>query len=153
LLADFAGGWRARADENGAYRRRPPLAASVGGRDTVLVECPRDLGQPAATRVLQPDPVDDPPRQGWRAPWRTGLAALSWRLEVLAEETVEFGDRDQPLTPGRLHGAHDRDDAAVDRRDANPERFGGLPAAVGEGFGFSTSCSSPGGAEMRFGSR
>jgi len=41
-------------------------------------------------------------------------------------------DRDQPLTPGRVHRVDQWGDALVDSRDADTERLGRLAAAVGE---------------------
>ena len=76
-------------------------------------------------------------------------AGLAGRLEVLAEEALEFGVWDQPLAPGRLYRAQQGDDAAVDGRDADAERLGGLLAAVGEPVGlfdllqFTGRCPGP----------
>src|SRR6266508_2409598 len=56
-------------------------------------------------------------------------------FEVFTEEALELGDRDQPLTPGRLDRVHGGNEAAVDRRDADAERLGCLLAAVGEPLG------------------
>jgi hypothetical protein len=51
---------------------------------------------------------------------------------MLANEPLELGDRNEPLAPRRLDCADRGDEAAVNGRDADAERFGGLLAAVGE---------------------
>ena len=53
-------------------------------------------------------------------------------LGVLTEEALEFVDRDQSLTPGRLHCVDRWDDSAVDRGDADAERLRRLFPAVRE---------------------
>jgi hypothetical protein len=88
------------------------------------------------TRILKTDPLDDASGERRRASGAGALAGRAGRLEVLAEEALEFGVRDQPLTPGRLHRVQHGHDAAVDCRDADAECLGGLFAAVGEAFGF-----------------
>jgi hypothetical protein len=82
--------------------------------------------------VLVIDPVDD---GGWkddRASGRTSRGAWARLLDVLRDEALELVDRNQTLTPRRLHGAHGRDKSPVDGRDAHTERLSRLAAAVGE---------------------
>jgi hypothetical protein len=108
----------------------------VRGLDALIVQCTRDIGQPTAARVLETNSVDDTRRElGW-TPRRTATDARAGRLEVFADEVFEFGDRDEPLSPRRLDRVHGGDDAAVDRRDADAEGFGGLFAGVCEPVGF-----------------
>jgi hypothetical protein len=107
----------------------------VGGRDTVVVEGASDLGEAVPARVLQTDPLDDVSRERRRTACVAALARLTGRLEVLAEEALQLGGGDQPLAPGGLHRAQQGHYATVDRGDADPERFGGLLAAVGEAIG------------------
>jgi hypothetical protein len=123
---------RARADENGTYRRRPPLPAAVRGWDAVPIEPPCDLSQPASAGVFEDDALDNALRERWWPPRGAPLAIVARWFEVLLEEPLELGDRNQPLTPGRLHRVHARNEATIDRRDADADSLGGLLAAVGE---------------------
>jgi len=50
---------RTRSGEDGAYRRRPPLPASLRGSGAVRVEPARDLAETAALGVLAADALDD----------------------------------------------------------------------------------------------
>ena len=57
-------------------------------------------------------------------------------LEVLAEETFDSGDGNQPLPPRCLDRVHDLDEVPVDGGDADAERLGGLLARVRQPLGF-----------------
>jgi hypothetical protein len=135
IVALASGLRRSRADEDGAHRRRPPLPTAVRRRDAVRVECAGDVGEAPAAGVLEADVLDDAPREGRRAPWCPVLAGFPGQFEVLVEEAFELCVGDQPLSPRRLHRAHGRDDATVDRGDADAEGLGRLLAAVGETLG------------------
>src|SRR5262249_20367542 len=100
-----------------------------------FVECARDLGKSAAARVLEPDSLDDSPREGRRPAGATALAGLARRLQVLAQEALQLGHRDQPRPPRRLHRVYPWHHAAVDRGNADAKRLGRLLAAVGEALG------------------
>src|SRR5580765_3781118 len=121
-----------RADENGSHRRRPPLPASMRGRDVVFVELSSDVGETAAARVFEADALDDAPRQGRPPSCRLGVPGLARLFEVLAKEPLELAYRDQPLPPRCLDGLHRRHEATVDGGDADAEGFGCLTPAVGE---------------------
>jgi hypothetical protein len=107
----------------------------VRGRGPFLVERPRDLGEAAATRVLEPDTVNDRLRQRRRSSGDATPAGGPRWFDVLVEKSLEFAGGDQPLTPRGLHGADGGNDASVDRGDADAESFGGLLAGVGEAAG------------------
>ncbi len=57
-LARCGGAGRTRADENGAHRRRPPLAATLRGRHAIGVELACDLAEALAFGVLVADACD-----------------------------------------------------------------------------------------------
>ena len=101
------------------------------GGDAILVQPARNLGEAAAARVVEADAVDDSREQRRRLSRRASLAGVARRFEVLAEEALELGDRDQPLPPRRLHRVHGRDEPAVDRRDALAERWEDVDLAAG----------------------
>ena len=122
---------RSRADKNGAYRRRPPLAATLRGRDLFSIELARDLAQALASGVSSSEVSDQLGRESRLATGTSGLPT-SRRLPTLDEVTLELGDWDQPCTPFRLHCFDCRDDAAIERCEADADRFGGLLARVGE---------------------
>jgi hypothetical protein len=60
----------------------------MSGRDSFLVERPRDLGEAAAARVSKADTIDDWLRQGRRSTGRTTPAGGPRWLDVLAQESV-----------------------------------------------------------------
>jgi hypothetical protein len=62
----------------------------VSGRDSFLVEGPRDVGKAAAARVLEADPVDDGLLQGRRSAGGNTLAGGPRWFEVLPEQSLEF---------------------------------------------------------------
>jgi hypothetical protein len=57
-------------------------------RDSFFVERSRDLGEAAATRVLEANAVDDRLGQGRTSAGGTMLAGLPRWLDVLVEESV-----------------------------------------------------------------
>jgi hypothetical protein len=114
--------------KNGPHRRRPPPTAAVCGRDAVLVELPRDLGESPAACVPEADPLDDASRKRRRSTGTTSRRPTACGLTVLLQDALELVDGDEPLTPGQLDGLDRRNNPAVDGGDAHPERFGGLAA-------------------------
>lgn len=95
------------------------------------VELTRDLAQALALGVSPSDVSDQLGREPRLA---TGPRSLSnsRHLPALGEVTLELSDWDQPSTPLRLHRCDSRDDAAVERCEADADRLGGLLARVGE---------------------
>jgi len=111
---------------------RPPLATAVRGRDSVVGKRPGDLAEASAGLEFAPDPLDGRRGEGRRpadgpTPSRTPCA-----LEIVLNEPLELADRDEPLTPGCLHGLNGGHEPPVDRRDADAEHLCGLSAAVGQ---------------------
>ena len=101
-------------------------------RHVLVVERPRDLSEPTAASVFQADAVDN--ALGQQRPSASSPALISrarW-LQMLLDEVLQFGNRDQSLPPGRLDGADRGDDTAIDRRDADAESLGSLTATVGK---------------------
>jgi hypothetical protein len=60
----------------------------VCGRDSFSVERPRNLGEAAATRVLEADTVDDRLRQGRRSASGTMPAGGPRWFDVLVEQSL-----------------------------------------------------------------
>ena len=118
-------------DENAAYCRRPPLASALRGRDMFSVELARDLAQALALDVSSAD-ARSQLRGNPRFTTGPRDSAQSRRLPTLGKVTLELGDWDQPCTPLRPHRCDCRDDAAIERCEADADRFGGLLARVGE---------------------
>src|SRR6266511_2635920 len=108
------------------------------GRDTFGRERLRDLAEASTTRVLEPYPVDDGLRERWAAPGRTARDRSTPGLEMLSHEPLELADRDEPLTPRRLHGVNGGHDSAVDRRDADAEGLRRLPSAISQALGLAS---------------
>lgn len=106
------------------------------GWNPVYGERPRDLGEPLTAGVLEPNPVDDALRQGRRSTGWPPLPAIARRLDMLAYETLELGNGNQPLPPRGLHGADGGNESTVDRGDAHTESRSSLLAAVGEAVDF-----------------
>ena len=122
------------ANEHRANRGGPPVSTSVSGWDAVGVQGTGDLGEPAATRIFETDPLDHFLGEHRRpAGGMIGWAAAGG-LAVDAQEAIELVDGDKTLTPGQLDRVDGWDDMAVDRGDTHAERFGRLPARVGEPF-------------------
>jgi hypothetical protein len=92
----------------------------VGGRHAVSCQPARDLTQCPTVRALEPDAVDDMLRKQRRTSGRTWSGSWTRRFEVVAEEPLELGDGNQPLTPWRLYGVDRRHDSAVDREMLTP---------------------------------
>jgi hypothetical protein len=124
LRGGLSGGRRVRADENGAHRRWPPLAAAVRGRDGFVVERPCDLGESVAASVFEPNPLDNSPGQcrGCPAVPRSLGSRGGWRCPRRNRSSSATGISRCPQ--GRLHAVHGRDDTAVDGGDADAERLG-----------------------------
>jgi hypothetical protein len=123
---------RFRTCDNGVHRRRPPLAAALRRRYPVRVEPARDLAERRPARPLAADPSEDVRRKSGSAT-RTRTPPLRLRfLSPLAEVALKLGDRDQARSPLRPHARDCRDDAAVERRQADAERLRRLPARVHE---------------------
>ena len=131
LFERWGGVRRSRADENGAYCRRPPLAPALRGRDMFSVELARDLAQALALGVSSADVSNQLGRESRPSTGPRSLAN-SRRLPALDEVALELGDWDQPCTPFRLHCCDRRDDTAIERCEAYTDRIGGLLARVGE---------------------
>lgn len=81
--------WRSSTDENGAYRRRPPLTAALRGRDLFGVEVPRDLAHALALGVSSADVGDQLGREPRLATGPRSLANSS-RLPALGEVALEL---------------------------------------------------------------
>ena len=104
----------------------------MGRLDPFVVQRSRDLGEPEAAGVLQADAIHKgrgQHRSPAGSPARFGGARL---LQMLTDELLQFGDRDQSLPPRRLDGADCGNDAPIDRRDADAESLGSLTAAAGK---------------------
>lgn len=95
------------------------------------VELARDLAQALALGVSSADASNHFGRNPRLSTGPRGLAG-SCRLLALDEVALELGDWDQPCAPFRLHGRDCRDDAAIERGEADADRLGGLLACVGE---------------------
>jgi hypothetical protein len=124
-----------RAEQDAPHGRRPPAAASVGGCDAFRGEVSGDLGEASTAGDLDADAIDDARRQCRRPASMTPRRASTRGLEVLSKESLEFRDGYQPLTPRRLDRVHGGNEAAIDGRDADVQRFGCLLAAVCEAVG------------------
>ena len=95
------------------------------------VELARDLTQALALGVSSADVSDQLGREPRLATGPRSLAN-SRRLPALDQVALELGDGDQPCTPFGLHCCDCRDDAAIERCEADADRLGGLLARVGE---------------------
>jgi hypothetical protein len=127
VLGDLRGQEWAGPDQNGTYRRGPPLAAAVGGGDACSVEFAGDVSEAAAPGVFEADPLDD----SLRPSRSSGLTWLARRLEILAKKALELGNGNQPLAPARLDGLHRRNEPTIDGGEADAQGFGCLTPAVG----------------------
>ena len=87
--------------------------------------------QPA--RALAADPLDELRRHAWpSAGLRPRLAPSPWWLDALGEIPLEFRDRDQASAPLRRNRCDHRDNASIERCQADAERLGSLLARVRE---------------------
>jgi hypothetical protein len=102
------------------------------GRDVLVVERARDLSEPTAASVFQADAVDNAFGQQRPSAGSPALRSRARWLQMLLDELVQLGSRDQSLAPGCLDGADGGDDTAIDRRDADAESLGNLTATVGK---------------------
>jgi hypothetical protein len=126
------GRWRIRADENGAYRRGPPLPAPVGSRDLVGVEVGGDLMEALAGGAFGTDPFDDFGRyETWAA---SGCRGGAWfgSSSLFGEEAFELVDGDQLCAPGHFDRLDVGEDLADEGGAAEAECCAGLAAGVGE---------------------
>ena len=95
------------------------------------VELARDLAQALALGVSSADVSDQLGREPRLATGPRSLAS-SRRLPARDQVALELGDGDQPSTPLRLHRCDSRDDAAVERCEADSDRLGCLLTRIGE---------------------
>lgn len=101
-------------------------------RNAVGREGPGDVSEGTTGCVFTTDPVDDPAWEHGGASCETSGGAWPGRLDVLRDEALEFFDRNETLTPGRLHRVDRRHDSPVDCGDAYAEGLSRLAAAVGD---------------------
>jgi hypothetical protein len=83
--------------------------------DFIVVERSCDLGEPAAASVFQAYAVDDALGQHGSSASSPALISVARVLQMLREESLQFGNRDESLPPGRLDGADGGNDAPIDR--------------------------------------
>lgn len=118
------------AKEHVADGRRPPAAPAIRGGHAVARESASDFSEAPPLDVLLSNPCDDRIRERRRAPGGTTCRTRSAYLDMLHEEALELAHGDEPLTPRRLDGVEQRNDTAIDRRDADPEGLRSLAARV-----------------------
>lgn len=101
-LDRVGGAGRSRTEKNGAYRRGPPLATALRGRDALGVEPARDLAQALALGVL---PADAGNQLGWKSRLATGMhdsRTLPWPLAGAGRDSARA--RARARRPGSPRG-------------------------------------------------
>jgi hypothetical protein len=99
---------RPGAAEDGAHRRRPPLAPAVRCRRVARVQVARNLGEALAVCVLFSDAKNELVRNDARAPDGCRLRSTASRQPPLPCEPFELVDGDQPWTPGNVDRLDER---------------------------------------------
>jgi hypothetical protein len=101
-------------------------------RDPIHGQTVGDLGKRPAARVLKTDPRDNRLGEYRSTSSQTSRRPRTADLHVGGQKRLKLSNRDQPLTPRRLHRIDQRDNAPVDRGNADAEGVGRLLAAVGK---------------------